>query len=188
MNLDTYAQSPWLGSWDSSDPLNETFPITESIFEVMSLDKTPWNYIHHRSSFVPSLSVIPLCLEAFVSHNLTHPLQTPILVHEVLFEGGMGNIIATMPLNISIKPGIVDNIHIGVSCSHDEIKVYNALFKYFCDVFTFSYEEMPGIDPAIVVHEIPTYPDVEPVRQRLCLVNPRKVVAIKAEFEKFFKI
>lgn len=27
MNLDTYVPSPWLGSWDSPDPLNETFPI-----------------------------------------------------------------------------------------------------------------------------------------------------------------
>ena len=129
MHVDTYSQSPWLGSWDLPDPLNEIFPTNESIFEVMSLDETPWNDVHHLSSFLPSLSEIPLCLGAFVSHNPTHPLQTPIFVHEVLSEGNMGNITATMPIDISIKLGIVKNIHIRVSYSLDEIRVYIDLFK-----------------------------------------------------------
>lgn len=122
MHLDTYSKSPRLGSWDSSDPLNEIFPTDESIFEVMSLDETPWNVAHHHSSFLPSLSEIPSCLEAFVSHNSTHPLQTHALVHDILFEGNMGNITATMSIDISI--GIVENIYIGVSYSRDKIRVY----------------------------------------------------------------
>ena len=40
---------------------------------------------------------------------------------------------------------------------------------------------MPGIDPRIVEHEIKTYPNAKPVRQRLHVVNPRKAPAIKAE-------
>lgn len=36
MNLETYVPSPWLGSWDSPNPLNETFPTNESINEVIS--------------------------------------------------------------------------------------------------------------------------------------------------------
>ena len=43
---------------------------------------------------------------------------------------------------------------------------------------------MPGIDPSIVVHEIPTYPCVKPVHQRLRPVHPRKAATIKAEVEK----
>ena len=46
---------------------------------------------------------------------------------------------------------------------------------------------MPGIDPNIVVHETLTYPHVKTVRQRLCLVHPRKVAAIKGEVEKLLK-
>lgn len=124
MNLETYVPSPWLGSWDSPDPLNDAFLIDESIVEVMSLDETPWNILHHCSSFLPNLGEMPSYLEVFVSHCPTHPLQTPVLVHEVLSEGNMGNITATMPLDISIKPGIVENIHFGVSYSLDEIRVY----------------------------------------------------------------
>ena len=54
-------------------------------------------------------------------------------------------------------------------------------------MFAWSYEEMPGIDPSIVQHEIPTYPDAKPVRQKLHPVNPRKVAAVKAEVEKLLK-
>jgi len=187
MNLDTYVPFPWLSSWDSLDPLNETFPTDESIVEVMFLDKTPWNDLHHRSSFLPSLGEMPLCLEVFVSHFPTHPLQTLVLVHEFLLEGNMGNITATMPLDISIKPGIVENIHIWVSCSPNEIRVYTQLFEEFRDVFAWSYEEMPGIDPTIVVHERPTYPGENLVRQRLHPIHPRKVVGSKVEVEKLLK-
>ena len=96
MKLDTYVPSHWLGSWDSMDHLNDTFPTDESIFEVMSLEKIPWNGLHHRSSFLPSLDEMPSCLEAFISHCPAPPLQAPILVHEVLSEGNMGNITATI--------------------------------------------------------------------------------------------
>ena len=172
MNLNTYVPSPYLGSWDSTGPLSETFPTNESIIEVMSLDETPWNDLHHHSSFLPNLSQMPSFLEAFVSHCPTLPLQTTALVHEVLSEGNIGNITATMHLDISIKLGIVKNVPIGVSCSLNEIKVYTELFKYFQDVFTWSYEEIPGIDPKIVVHEIPTYPSAQLVRQWLHPMHP----------------
>jgi hypothetical protein len=99
----------------------------------------------------------------------------------------LGNISPTIPLDISIKLGVVENVHIGASCSSDEIQTYKALFQEFHYVFVWSYEEMPGIDPDIVVHEIKTYPDDKPIRQRLPLVHPRKSTAIKLEVEKLLK-
>ena len=92
-----------------------------------------------------------------------------------------------MSIGIYIKPDIIEHVHIGVSCSPDEIKTYNCLFQEFRDVFVWSYEEMPNIDPSIVVHKIPTYPHAKPVRQRLRPVHPRKAAAIKGEFEKLLK-
>ena len=41
-----------------------------------------------------------------------------------------------------------------------------------------------NIDPRIVEHEIKTYPNAKPVRQRLHAVYPRKAPVIKAEIEK----
>ena len=46
---------------------------------------------------------------------------------------------------------------------------------------------MPGIDPSIVEHEIWTYPNAKPIRQKLIPVNPRKAAAMKAEVEKLLK-
>ena len=46
---------------------------------------------------------------------------------------------------------------------------------------------MPSIDPKIVEHEITTYPDAKPVRQKLRPINPRKAAAIKAEVQKLLK-
>lgn len=95
----------------------------------MSLDEIPWKNLRHHSSFLPSLDEMLSYLEAYVSHSPTPPFQTHVLVHEVFSEGNMGNIIATMPLDISIKPRIIKNIHIVVSCSPDEIKIYTQFFK-----------------------------------------------------------
>ena len=46
---------------------------------------------------------------------------------------------------------------------------------------------MPSIDPSIVEHEIQTYLDAKPVRQKLRPVNPHKAVTVKAEVEKLLK-
>ena len=86
-----------------------------------------------------------------------------------------------------MKPGIVEHIHIGVTCTPEEVQLYTALFRESRDVFAWSYEEMLGIDPSIVVHEIPTYPGAKPVHQCLRPVHPRKAAAIKAEVEKLLK-
>jgi hypothetical protein len=66
------------------------------------------------------------------------------------------------------------NINLGANCTPEEVVSYTALFKEFCDVFAWSYEEMPGIDPSIVVHEIKTYPGAKPVRQNFARFIPRK--------------
>jgi hypothetical protein len=84
-------------------------------------------------------------------------------IHEIYVEGNMETIIETIPINISRNPGIVENIFVGADCSPKEIQIYTDIFKEFHDVFTWSYEEMPGIDPKIVEHEITTYPDAKPV-------------------------
>ena len=80
----------------------------------------------------------------------------PIQTHDVLSKGNLENISKTIPINISIKPGIVENINIGVYCSPEEITQYTALFKVFHDLFTWSYEEMSSIDLSIIEHEIKT--------------------------------
>jgi hypothetical protein len=151
-------------------PFHIIFPTAEMIMFIM--EDTPWNDGHHNSilfleqytiesyQWISTSSIIVVISTIFESTN------------DVFFEGKLRNISPTIPLNISIKPGIVKNVHIGASCSPDEIVTYTSLFKEFRDVFTWSYEEIPGIDPEIVIHEIETYPDAKPIWQHLRPAHP----------------
>ena len=75
----------------------------------------------------------------------------------------------------------------GKTIQQTETEEYRALCKEFRDIFTQSYEEMPGIDPSIGVHEIKTYPTTRLVRRKLRQVHPHKAAAIKAEVKKILK-
>ena len=46
---------------------------------------------------------------------------------------------------------------------------------------------MLGVNPWIIEHEIKTYLNVKPTRQKLRAVNPRKAPTIKVEIEKLLK-
>jgi hypothetical protein len=46
----------------------------------------------------------------------------------------------------------MENINLGANCTPKEVVSYTALFKEFHDVFAWSYEEMLGIDPSIIMH------------------------------------
>jgi hypothetical protein len=109
-------------------------------------------------------------------------------MHDIYAEGNMVSISPTITIDISRIPDKVENVYIGADYSSKEILIYTELFKELCDVFVWSYEEMLGIDPRIVEHEIKTYPDAKYARQRLRLVNPRKAPAIKAEVEKLLNV
>jgi hypothetical protein len=99
----------------------------------------------------------------------------------------MATIAETIPINISQNLGIMENVFIEVDCCPEEIQIYMDLFKEFRNVFSWSYEEMLGINPKIVEHEITTYPDTKPVRQKICPDNPKKAAFIKIEVEKLLK-
>lgn len=90
--LDSYVHSPWLGDEATSDPLKEIFPSDEAIIETMSLEDSPWFDHHHRSSFFPAHQDMLTCLEWFAPCLPSQPLQTPIQIYQVFYEGNMGNI------------------------------------------------------------------------------------------------
>ena len=91
-----------------------------------------------------------------LSENIGSPV-VPLRSPGQMADGNMENLSPTIPINISRDPSNVENIYIGADCSPDEIKEYTELFKKLCDIFSWSYNEIPGIDPRIVEHEIKTY-------------------------------
>jgi hypothetical protein len=148
----------------SRDFLDENLPLDEAILEAMNFFEIPWDDMHHRSYFLPSLEKIEQddfrsTLSEIVDHAVV-PLDT----HDIYAEGNMVSISPTIQIDISRTPSKIENINIGADCFPEETLIYTNLFKEFRDVFAWSYEEMPGINLHIVKHEIRTYLDAKPVR------------------------
>jgi len=66
----------------------------------------------------------------------------------------MGNISKTLLIDVSVMTCIVEDIQVRADCNPKKIASFTYPFKDFRDVFPWSYEEMHGIDPSIVKHEI----------------------------------
>jgi hypothetical protein len=175
------------------DPLYSChFQCDEEILEELQCPNSPWDALHRRALFLPQEALMP------PSHNPIFAVETkdfippgtvdwfnnPIPAPDAFEEGNLANISPTIKIDISIKPGIVEEIIIGAACTTEEITAYKALFQEFRDIFTWSYTEMPGIDPSIVEHRIDTWPDVTPVRQKQRPLHPAKAADIKAEIDK----
>jgi hypothetical protein len=156
--------TPSLGD-SSPDPFHAVFPTDEMIMLVMSMEETPWDDGHHRSILFLEQHTIESYQRILTPSTIVVTSSVPETSHDVLYEGNLCNISPTVPLNISIKPGVIENVHIRASCSTDEVVTYKSLFQEFCDIFAWSYEKMLGIDPDIVVHEIKMYPGARPVQQ-----------------------
>jgi hypothetical protein len=139
------------------------FPSDDAIIESLTGPERPWDDLHQRSYFLPELRRIEA--REFVltmTRDRSCPINT-LATHTLYAEGNMETIAETIPIDIYRTPGVVENVFIGVDFSPEEIQIYTNLFKEFCEVFSWSYEEMLGIDPRIVKHVITTYPDAKMV-------------------------
>ncbi|KAH9306953.1 hypothetical protein KI387_011357, partial [Taxus chinensis] len=73
---------------------------------------------------------------------------------------------ATVDLNIgtSEDPRI---IKVGQSLNPQELGDFTTFLSHHRQEFSWSYEDMPGHDPNIMVHNIVTLLDIKPVKQKL---------------------
>jgi hypothetical protein len=115
-------------------PFHVIFPTDEMIMSIM--EDTPWNDGHHHSILFLEQHTIESYQQISTSSTIVVISTVPESTHDVFSEGNLRNISPTIPLDISIKPGIVENVHIGALCSPDEIVTYKSLFKEFRDFFT----------------------------------------------------
>jgi hypothetical protein len=177
----------------SQDPLySRIFHCDEDILEELTTPDFPWNVLHHRALFLSQEVFHPpdqasLCAietKDFIPPGHVDWFKNPIPAPDAFEEGNMANISPTVKIDISIKPGIVEEITIGATCSPEEIIAYKALFQEYQDIFSWSYTKMPGLDPSIVEHQIDTWSDIAHVRQKKHPLHPSKVAAIKAEIDK----
>ena len=88
--------------------------------EIMSESEPFWEDHHHRSSFLPNATSVGFDLESLINTDIvTHP-QIPILLKNMESEGNICNITKTTPIDISVKHGTIEHVHIGKNYSIEE--------------------------------------------------------------------
>jgi hypothetical protein len=75
-------------------------------------------------------------------------------------------------------------IFISKHLSKESKEEYHKFLSANKDVFAWSYEEMPGLDPAVVVHKLAVRKDVPPVKQGQRRYRPELLPQIEAEVDK----
>ncbi|KAL6345697.1 hypothetical protein AAG906_017434 [Vitis piasezkii] len=90
------------------------------------------------------------------------------------------------PIDERVSPttGGPRELKIGSPLSTDERDRLIHLLRSYLDVFAWSYEDMPGLDPSIVQHHLPTLPHARPVKQKLRRLHPRWSLQVKEEIQK----
>ena len=75
-------------------------------------------------------------------------------------------------------------MRIGTTLFADERDSLLRLLRSYLDVFAWSYEDMPGLDPSIVQHHLPLVPHAKPVKKKLRQLHPRWSLQVKEEIQK----
>ena len=73
---------------------------------------------------------------------------------------------------------------IGTMLSSATRKELIDLLQDYSDVFAWSFQDKPGLDTDIVVHQLPLREECMPVKQKLRRVKPEMLLKIKEEVKK----
>ena len=98
-------------------------------------------------------------------------------------DGGQATVDELKELNL----GTVDEprlIFISALLTPAEEKEYLELLTEYKDIFTWTYKEMPGLDPRVAVHRLAIKQEARPVKQAQCRFRPELLPQIKAEVNK----
>ena len=73
---------------------------------------------------------------------------------------------------------------IGTSMKEKAKKDLIQFLRKSIDVFAWSHDDMPGIDPSVITHRLNVYPSSKPVPQKKRVFAPKRDKAIKEEVQK----
>ena len=105
------------------------------------------------------------------------------------------------PIDQKVSPAIRDaeivdfdttdqpmELRIELDLSTDEKDSLAQLLISYLDVFTWSYEDMPSLDPSIVQHCLPLLPHARSVKQKLRRLHSRWSLQVKENIQKQFSV
>ena len=79
-------------------------------------------------------------------------------------------------------------IHFATSLSKDKKHEFVRFFLERQINFSWSYADMPRLDPELVLHHLPLKPGVEPVKQKLRKMHPQVALLVKEELKKLLDV
>lgn len=92
----------------------------------------------------------------------------------------------TQPVNIRIEE-TQHIIHVAQSLSVEELKEFANFFMEKKINFAWTYVDMLGLDPDLIMHHLSITPGVKTVKQKLQKLHPHVALLVKAELEKLLK-
>ena len=75
-------------------------------------------------------------------------------------------------------------VHIAASLSQDQADLLFEVLREKIGRFAWSYQDMPRLDPKLVVHHLAVDPKIKPVRKKLRKMHPKVALLVKAELER----
>ena len=99
--LDPYHLPYWLEpSLPTLDYLTQTFPLDESIIEIMSANEPIWEDHHDQSSFLPNASSVEFDLVSLIGIDIVNDPQIPVLLQDIDSKENICNITKTTSIDI----------------------------------------------------------------------------------------
>ncbi|KAL0391376.1 UNVERIFIED_CONTAM: hypothetical protein Slati_4569600 [Sesamum latifolium] len=79
-------------------------------------------------------------------------------------------------------------IYTSAPLTREEEKTYIAFLHEFKDVFSWSYKEMPGLDPVVAVHHLSLKKGAHPAKQGQRRFRPDLILLIEGEVNKLIEV
>ena len=111
---DPYHLPYWLEpSLPTLDYLSQTFPLDESIIEIMNTSTSIWEDHHHKSSFLPNTSSADNDFVSLLGTDIVDNPQTPVLLQDSESKGNICNVTKKISIEKLVKSGTIEHVHIG---------------------------------------------------------------------------
>ena len=92
----------------------------------------------------------------------------------------------TKEINLGTKND-PQTVIISLNLNLEEESALIQVLKEYKDTFAWTYEDMPGLDPALVEHRLPIKPGAKVVKQKLRRLHPKMALQVKEEVDKLHK-
>jgi hypothetical protein len=93
----------------------------------------------------------------------------------------------TISLDVRV-PESSKNVKIRAQCSDKEKTKFSKLLGGFQDVFAWSYEDIHGFDPSLILHAIPIKEGMKPVKNKQGHINSAFKAMLQRELENFLRV